>query len=78
MNMLIIKQVFGMNSIEDCVEKIDIKKINGNEWMLLNKRCDCLYYGSITIHYCRRRSLYFFYHRDKKQLELPFNKKEVD
>jgi hypothetical protein len=61
------------NNLEECIKKVNIKKINGQEWMLLNKECpNCKYCDEIKIYYCRNRRTYLKYYQNPKQLILPF------
>jgi hypothetical protein len=50
--------------IEDCVKKVAIVMIDGQEWLHLEERCSCQYYGVYKLggsdfRYCRNRKLYF-------------------
>jgi hypothetical protein len=67
------------NNLEECIKKVNIKKINGQEWMLLNKECPtCKYCDEIKIYYCRNRQTYLKYYQNKKQLILPFERWLID
>jgi hypothetical protein len=60
-------------NLEECLKKIEIRKVNGDEWLFLKEPCnDCSYYGEVRIHYCRSRQVYLKQYTNKDQLQLPF------
>lgn len=62
-----------MNNLEECVKKTETKKINGDEWLILNKPCNnCAYLGEVKIYYCRNRQIYIKKYEHKDQLKLPY------
>jgi hypothetical protein len=60
-------------NLEECLKKVKIKRINGDEWLFTDKACEnCSYNGEVIIHYCRSRQVYLKQYINKNQLELPF------
>jgi hypothetical protein len=66
----VVSQVEGIGA---CVKKVEVKKTNGVEWMLLEAPCACKYSGETKVYYCRSKQVYFAVHPDdENQLELNF------
>jgi predicted peroxiredoxin len=65
-------------NLEDCLKKVEIRKVNGDEWLFLKEPCDdCSFSGEVKIYYCRSRQVYLrqYKEKDDKQLELPYKER---